>query len=111
MSGHTFSRGSRGVKSAIASLREKVLDVDVLMVLAALGAAVVGAPFEGALLLFLFSFSNVLQRYAMDRTHRAIESLLTLRPDTASVKRGGEIITVPVEELEIGETVVVKPGE
>lgn len=102
--------GQEGVKSAIASLREKVLDVDVLMVLAALGAAVVGAPFEGALLLFLFSFSNVLQRYAMERTHRAIESLLKLRPDTASVKRGGAVIEVPVEDLQIGETVVVKPG-
>lgn len=103
--------GQEGVKSAIASLREKVLDVDVLMVLAAIGAAIVGAPFEGALLLFLFGFSNVLQRYAMDRTHRAIESLLTLRPDNASVKRGGAVVQVPVEELEIGETVVVKPGE
>ncbi|MEP2776714.1 MAG: heavy metal translocating P-type ATPase [Luteolibacter sp.] len=103
--------GQEGVKSAIASLREKVLDVDVLMVLAALGAAIVGAPFEGALLLFLFSFSNVLQRYAMERTHRAIESLLTLRPDKALVKRDGKTLSVPVEELEIGETVVVKPGE
>jgi Zn2+/Cd2+-exporting ATPase len=103
--------GQEGVKSAIASLREKVLDIDVLMVLAALGAALVGAPFEGALLLFLFSFSNVLQRYAMERTHRAIESLLTLRPDKALVKRNGETMSVPVEELEIGETVVVKPGE
>ena len=102
--------GQQGVKSAIASLREKVLDVDVLMVLAAVGAAIVGAPFEGALLLFLFSFSNVLQRYAMERTHRAIESLLKLRPDTASVKRGGTVIEVPVEDLQIGETVVVKPG-
>jgi Zn2+/Cd2+-exporting ATPase len=83
--------GKEGVKSAIASLREKVLDVDVLMVLAALGAALVGAPFEGALLLFLFAFSNVLQRYAMQRTHRAIESLLKLRPDTAAVKRGGAV--------------------
>src|SRR4029078_9790327 len=53
--------GQQGVRSAIASIREGVLDVDVLMVLAALGAAVIGAPFEGALLLFLFSFSNVLQ--------------------------------------------------
>ena len=102
--------GKEGVKSAIASLREKVLDVDVLMVLAALGAALVGAPFEGALLLFLFAFSNVLQRYAMQRTHRAIESLLKLRPDTASVKRGGAVIEVRVEDLQIGETVVVKPG-
>jgi len=103
--------GQEGVRSAIASLKEKVLDVDVLMVLAALGAALVGAPFEGALLLFLFSFSNVLQRYAMERTHRAIEALLTLRPDQALVKRNGEEIHVPVEDLELGEIVIVKPGE
>nr|MCU0751391.1 cation transporter [Akkermansiaceae bacterium] len=50
--------GQEGVRSAIASLKEMVLDVDVLMVLAAIGAALIGAPFEGALLLFLFSFSN-----------------------------------------------------
>ncbi len=103
--------GQEGVKSAIASLKERVLDVDVLMVLAALGAAIVGAPFEGALLLFLFSFSNVLQRYAMERTHRAIESLLTLRPEEAFVIRDGKTVRVAVEELEIGEVVVVKPGE
>ena len=109
--GAYFFAGQEGVKSAIASLRERVLDVDVLMVLAAIGAAIVGAPFEGALLLFLFSFSNVLQRYAMERTHRAIESLLTLRPDEALVKRDGKTVKVAVEDLEIGEVVVVKPGE
>lgn len=103
--------GQEGVRSAIASLREKVLDVDVLMVLAAIGAALIGAPFEGALLLFLFSFSNVLQRHAMDRTQRAIESLLTLRPKEALVKRGGETIKTPIEEILPGETVIVRPGE
>jgi Cd2+/Zn2+-exporting ATPase len=103
--------GQQGVRSAIASLREGVLDVDVLMVLAALGAALIGAPFEGALLLFLFSFSNVLQRHAMERTQRAIESLLTLRPAEALVKRNGSTFKVAVEELEIGEVVVVRPGE
>ena len=103
--------GQKGVRSAFASLRERVLDVDVLMVLAALGAAVIGAPFEGALLLFLFSFSNVLQRHAMERTQKAIESLLTLRPSEAMVKRNGRIEKVPVEDLEIGETVIVRPGE
>lgn len=103
--------GQEGVRSAIASLREKVLDVDVLMVLAALGAATIGAPFEGALLLFLFSFSNVLQRHAMDRTRKAIESLLTLRPKEAMVKRGGETSKVPVEEIGVGEIVIVRPGE
>lgn len=103
--------GQQGVRSAFASLREKVLDVDVLMVLAALGAALIGAPFEGALLLFLFSFSNVLQRHAMERTQRAIEALLTLRPSEALVKRSGGTVKVPVEEIEIGETVIVRPGE
>lgn len=103
--------GQQGVRSAIASLREKVLDVDVLMVLAALGAALIGQPFEGALLLFLFSFSNVLQRHAMDRTQKAIEALLTLRPSEALVKRGGETLKVPVEEIDVGEVVIVRPGE
>ncbi|MES2924702.1 MAG: heavy metal translocating P-type ATPase [Verrucomicrobiota bacterium] len=103
--------GQQGVRSAFASLREGVLDVDVLMVLAALGAAVIGAPFEGALLLFLFSFSNVLQRHAMERTQKAIESLLTLRPSEALVKRDGATVKVAVEDLELGETVIVRPGE
>jgi Cd2+/Zn2+-exporting ATPase len=103
--------GREGLKSAIASFRKWTIDIDVLMVLAALGAAIVGAPFEGALLLFLFSLSNVLQRYAMDRTHNAIQSLLKLRPDQALVKREGGPIRVAVEELEIGEIVIVKPGE
>lgn len=103
--------GQQGVRSAAASLRERVLDVDVLMVLAAVGAAIVGAPFEGALLLFLFSFSNVLQRYAMQRTQQAIRALLTLRPDTAMVRRGTAVVMVPVEDLEVSDIVVVRPGE
>ena len=103
--------GQNGVRSAIASLKEKTLDIDVLMVLAALGAAIVGSPFEGALLLFLFSFSNVLQRYALERTQRAIESLLTLRPDKALKKVGGNTEIVPVDSLVPGDVVIVRPGE
>jgi len=103
--------GQYGVRSAIASLREKTLDVDVLMVLAALGAASVGAPFEGALLLFLFSFSNVLQRHALERTQRAIESLLTLRPEKALRKQNGAAELVPIETLSVGDIVIVRPGE
>ena len=103
--------GFEGLKSALASLRKWVIDIDGLMVLAALGAAIFGAPFEGALLLFLFGFSNVLQRYAMDRTHNAIQSLLKLRPDQALVKRSSGTVLVKVEELELGEIVIVKPGE
>ncbi len=103
--------GQNGVRSAIASLREKTLDVDLLMVLAALGALAVGAPFEGALLLFLFSFSNVLQRHAMERTQRAIESLLKLRPDQALRKTRDGSVLVPIESLVPGDVVIVRPGE
>ena len=103
--------GQQGVRSAIASLREKVLDVDVLMVLAAIGAGIVGQPFEGALLLFLFSFSNVLQSYALQRTQKAIHSLLKLRPDKALLKRNGVTELVRVESLQVGDIVVVRPGE
>jgi Cd2+/Zn2+-exporting ATPase len=103
--------GQQGVRSAVASLRAGVLDVDVLMVLAAIGAGIVGQPFEGALLLFLFAFSNVLQGYALERTQRAIHSLLKLRPDKALVKRDGETQLVRVGELNIGDVVVLRPGE
>lgn len=106
-----FFAGQEGVRSAYESLKERTLDVDVLMVLAALGAGIIGQPFEGALLLFLFSLSNVLQSHAMQRTQRAIESLLSLRPTEALVKRGGETLRVAVEELLVGERVIVKPGE
>jgi Zn2+/Cd2+-exporting ATPase len=75
--------GIFGVRASLRSLRQWTIDVDLLMLLAALGAAVVGAPFEGAMLLFLFSLSNVLQAYAIDRTRKAIQALMKLRPDKA----------------------------
>jgi Zn2+/Cd2+-exporting ATPase len=103
--------GYFGVRAGIQSLRQLTIDVDLLMVLAALGAAVVDAPFEGAMLLFLFSLSNVLQAYAIDRTRRAIKSLMKLRPEKALAKRDGGTVLLPVEELVVGDVLVVRPGE
>lgn len=103
--------GWYGVQASLDALREKTLNVDLLMILAAIGAAVVGQPAEGAILLFLFSLSNTLQSYAMDRSRRAIEKLLDLRPATANVKRGENWVTVPINELKRGDTVIVRPGE
>ena len=103
--------GTFGVLASIQSLRERTIDVDLLMVLAALGAAYVGAPLEGATLLFLFSLSNVLQEYAIDRTRKAINSLMKLRPEKALTRRGGETVLLPVEELVVGDIVLVRPGE
>ncbi len=103
--------GWYGVQASIDALREKQINVDLLMILAAIGAAFVGQPAEGAILLFLFSLSNTLQSYAMDRSRKAIEKLLDLRPATATLKRGEKWIDVPIDELLLGDTVIVRPGE
>jgi cation transport ATPase len=72
---------------ALAALwREHILDIDLLMVVAAIAAAVVGAPFEGAVLLTLFSISTTLEHRALGRARRAIEALMALRPETALLK-------------------------
>jgi Cd2+/Zn2+-exporting ATPase len=109
--GAYFFGGYFGVLTGIESLKQRRIDVDILMVLAALGAAFVGAPFEGAMLLFLFSLSNFLQDLAISRTRKAIKSLMKLRPSEALCRRGGELHMISIEELEIGDTVLVRPGE
>ncbi|MDA3873686.1 MAG: heavy metal translocating P-type ATPase, partial [Kiritimatiellae bacterium] len=103
--------GYFGVVSGFHSLRKGVVDVDLLMVLAALGAAYVGAPFEGGLLLFLFALSNVLQTHALDRSRKAIQALMKLRPDTVLVRDGDQWRSRVVEEVQPGERVRVIPGE
>lgn len=103
--------GIFGVRGGLQSLRNYTIDVDLLMVLAALGAAVVGEPFEGAMLLFLFSLSNVLQDFAMAKTRSAISSLVELRPASAMVRRGAEYVSLPLEKIRIGDRMMVKPGE
>ena len=109
--GAYFFGGYFGVLTGIESLKQRRIDVDILMVLAALGAAFVGAPFEGAMLLFLFSFSNFLQDLAISRTRKAIKSLMKLRPSEALCRRDGELRKILIEELEIGDTVLIRPGE
>jgi Zn2+/Cd2+-exporting ATPase len=103
--------GYYGLVDGVRALFEKKLDVNLLMILAALGAAYVGNPLEGAMLLFLFSLSNTLQSYAMGRSRRAIEKLLDLRPPVATVRRGSRVITLAVEKLVLEDVVLVRPGE
>jgi len=103
--------GWYGLVRALDALRQRRVDIDLLMVLAALGALVIGAPFEGAMLLFLFSLSNVLQRIAMGRSRRAIQALMQLRPDAATVRRDGSWVTLPLAEVAPGDVYVVRPGD
>ncbi len=103
--------GYYGMKGGIESLRQRTIDVDLLMVLAAGGAALVGEFFEGAMLLFLFSLSNVLQDFAMDRTRNAIRALMQLRPSTARIMRGDREVELPIEKVNIGDLMIIKPGD
>jgi Cd2+/Zn2+-exporting ATPase len=104
--------GFYGVQSALHSLiHERKLDIDLLMVLAALGAAFIGAWREGAILLFLFSLSNVLQDYAIGRSRNAIKSLLKLYPETAKIKRGDSVQIVKFDQIRVGDIVLIEPGE
>jgi Cd2+/Zn2+-exporting ATPase len=86
-------------------------DIDLLMLLAAAGAAVLGEWVEGAFLLFLFSLANALEGYALDRARNAIKALGELAPAMARVVRGGVEQMVPVEEVPLGSMVLVRPGE
>ncbi|MDZ3831967.1 MAG: heavy metal translocating P-type ATPase [Sphingopyxis sp.] len=100
------------VREAIENLKLKRFEIDTLMLVAAAGAAALGAWAEGALLLFLFSLGHALEHYAMGRAKRAIEALAELAPQTAFVKGpDGATREVSVELLQIGDTVVVKPNE
>jgi Cd2+/Zn2+-exporting ATPase len=103
--------GYYGLKAGLESLQAKTIDVDLLMIMAAVGAALVGQPFEGAMLLFLFSLSNVLQDYALDRTRNAIRAMMELRPSQATVRRGGRQLILAIEEINISDHLLVKPGE
>ncbi len=104
--------GAPAVKEAIASLLQKELNIDLLMVLAALAAAGVGEVRDGAVLLFLFSLAGTLEHYAMGNTKRSVAALMDLRPDEANrLLASGETERVAVEALAVGERVLVRPGE
>ncbi|MFH1346360.1 MAG: heavy metal translocating P-type ATPase [Pseudomonadota bacterium] len=107
--GAYFFGGFFTLREAIDNLRLKRFEIDTLMLVAAAGAAALGAWAEGTLLLFLFSLGHALEHYAMGRAKRAIEALAELAPRTALVRRDGDLREVPVEELAIGDVVVVKP--
>lgn len=92
-------------------VRERNLDIDLLMVVAALAAAAVGAPVEGAVLLALFSISSTLEERALGRARRAIEALMALRPETALRKTpNGTVEEVAAASLAVGDVVVLRPG-
>lgn len=110
-----YSSAREGLSTLI---HERELDVDLLMIVAALGAAGLGLwrreyflLVDGAVLILIFSISGALEGYAMQRTERSIRSLMSLTADSARVLRQGQEHQVPVAQLQVGDCVLVKPGE
>ncbi len=97
----------RGVRAAM----NRALDMNVLMSLAALGALVIGEYEEAASALFLFAVAQLLESHSMDRARHAVRALMDLSPAEASVLRGGREVRVAADSVEVGEVVVVRPGE
>lgn len=109
--GYVLGGYRQAIEGITKLVKERALDVDLLMVVAAIGAATIGYWFDGALLIFIFALSGTLEGYASARTQRDIASLMALHPDHALVVRDGIEALVSVEALVIGDLVIVKPGE
>lgn len=106
-----FAAGSGAARDALLSLRQREFSIDLLMFLAAIGAGAIGHMAEGALLLTLFAFGHAGEALAMDRAKRALEGMNRIAPDTASVRTPGGSRKVRVEELVVGDVVIIRPGE
>jgi Cd2+/Zn2+-exporting ATPase len=98
-------------RHALPSLLRLHFDTDVLMILAAIGAAILGEWAEGAFLLVLFGLGHAGEHYAMNRARYAIQALADLMPSTARVRRDGREMEVPVADLRVGDIVLVRNGE
>ena len=98
-------------RAALAALRRRSLDMNVLMTLAALGAVGIGDYAEGAWVLVLFAVGTTLETFALDRSRRSVEALMELAPAEAQLLEGGQERTVPVSEVTPRSLVLVRPGE
>jgi Cd2+/Zn2+-exporting ATPase len=92
------------------ALKARTFDTDLLMITAALGAAFLGEYAEGALLLFLFSLGHALEGRILDRARNAIRALADLAPKTAIVRRNSRHVEIPVDEVDLDDIVIIRPG-
>ncbi|MEL3956423.1 heavy metal translocating P-type ATPase [Caldifermentibacillus hisashii] len=93
------------------TVQNKTLNVELLMVLAALGSAIIGYWEEGAILIFIFALSGALETYTMSKSRKEISALMSLQPEEAWLIKDGKEVKVAVEQLQVGDHIFVKPGE
>lgn len=103
--------GYRPARSAFYAIKSGSLDMNVLMTVAAIGAALIGEWLEGATVVWLFAIGNWLQTNSIEKTRDSIRTLMDLAPAEAWVKEGESMVRLPVEDVGVGDIIVVKPGE
>lgn len=103
-----FAKAKEGIE---ATIEEKELNVEMLMIFAAIGSAIIGYWTEGAILIFIFAMSGALETYTMNKSHKEISSLMELQPEAALRIADGNEERIHVSELVIGDLILVKPGE
>ncbi|MER0468072.1 metal-transporting ATPase PfeT [Bacillus cabrialesii subsp. cabrialesii] len=103
-----FAKAKEGIEETLES---KTLNVELLMIFAAIGSALIGYWAEGAILIFIFSLSGALETYTMNKSSRDLTSLMKLEPEEATLMVNGETKRVPVADLQAGDMIVIKPGE
>ncbi|WP_081867086.1 heavy metal translocating P-type ATPase [Halobacillus karajensis] len=103
-----FAKAKEGLEE---TLKEKSLNVELLMILAAIGSASIGYWTEGAILIFIFSLSGALETYTMNKSHKEISSLMNMQPEEALLITDVGYEWVPVKKLHIGNRILIKPGE
>ncbi|MED3652096.1 heavy metal translocating P-type ATPase [Heyndrickxia sporothermodurans] len=103
-----YAKAKEGI---VDTVKNKELNVEMLMILAAIGSAVIGYWTEGAILIFIFSLSGALETYTMNKSQKEISSLLEIQPETATRIIQGKEKVIHVSLLEVGDHIIVKPGE
>lgn len=103
--------GHNLLQEGFKNLVKLQFDMSTLMTIAVIGAALIGDWAEGAVVVFLFSVSEALESYSIDKARSSISSLIEIAPSTAIVLRGGSEFEVEVEELQIGDVILIKPGQ
>lgn len=106
----TIIGGFRTFRLGLLSLRRATFDMNALMTVGVAGAVLIGEWEEAGLIAFLYSVSNWLETATMERTRNALRGLMDLAPKFATVRRSGQELELPIDQLEIGDTIIVKPG-